>query len=635
MFPVSKRQKEIINYLLRKNAPATGKEIALALSVSDRTIRLDIKALNARDEIIHATKQGYFVPGSEMIEARALIGQKNLQLEPFERMQFILKKLLLAQKTLDGYELAQELCISESTLEKDLKAMEEFMRDGLYRLRLQKHGFELELTGEEKERRALFSRLLAEEMKDNAFSLQQYQTFFRYDLTCLRSIVAEIIKEHTFYIRDTEQINFLVHLAIAMERVEQHEILQNTFHVEEKSAEYLLAEEIGAAVSRHFAVSFPETELKYVAFLLMGKKVIGGSFSSRLQLYRDMPVEYVEATEEILKAIWGEFGLNFLEDEQLIIGLTLHLQLLHERIRLGNQVRNFAAPDLKSNYPMIFEIAVFACKQFYEKLGLKAALSPESEISFIALHFGASYEARLKKNSKLKVALVCPSGYTTSHLLLEKLKRTYGDSIDVIGAYSLSEFESLKKNNIDYVFSTVNLGSLSPTPFLVISSFLSNADFRNIYEVLNKEVKKKELKSEQYFDKRFFYRMESLDDAAAAIKYLSERLLEAGIVDEDYAKLVLEREAIASTAFDNLFALPHAIELTAKKTLFAIAILDKAMDWNGQKVRLIMLSAIRKGERKTLNQLMGRLAEVLNNPARVKELTASETYDDFMLKLGF
>lgn len=627
------RQQELLAYLLKCTEPVAGKNLAAALQVSDRTIRQDVKVINRLLDSIQATPHGYILAAAQRECVRELLEQSQPLSEPQDRLQYIVKRLLLARQALDIYDLAEELHISEPTLEKDIRQLGERLQQNNQQVRVQKQGRYLQLDGSEQGKRMLLSHLLAEELKDNVFSLQRYQPFFQCSLELLKAKVAALLSEYTFYIRDTEKINFLIHLAIAMERVAAGEVLPSTISIDETSEEYQLAQAIGRMLEQHFQRQLPPSELHYVAFLLSGKKVIGGTPQGRLAQYQAMPPWYRAVTERILQAILAEFGLDFRGDANLMVGLTLHLQLMHERVKRRNPVKQLSAPDLKSNYPIVFEIAVFAYKRFYEEVGLPLTDWQESEISFIALHFGASYEACFKQGTPLRVALVCPSGYTTSQLLKEKLRRTYGDALVIVDTYSLAELDHLKQTAVDYVFSTLDLGPLFPLPFIVISSFLSSADFRNIYQVLSREVRKQDRDIERYFEERFFFRLASFADAREAIHYLSRQLIEAGVVDEEYEQLVWEREELASTAFSQLFALPHAMKLTAHKTVFAVALLQKPMQWQGQAVQLILLSAIKPGERKTLNHFMSYMAEVLDNPIQVKQLIACRSYEEFITRL--
>ena len=121
MINIVKRQKEIIQYIIKKNTYVKGKEIASALLVSDRTIRIDIKNINGIENIITATNQGYFIPQEKQKIAQQMVSQKQLPIEPIDRTQYILKTLLLSKSVLNIYDIAEELYSSESTIEKDIK----------------------------------------------------------------------------------------------------------------------------------------------------------------------------------------------------------------------------------------------------------------------------------------------------------------------------------------------------------------------------------------------------------------------------------------------------------------------------------------------------------------------------------
>ncbi|QZY55809.1 BglG family transcription antiterminator [Crassaminicella profunda] len=634
MINISNRQKELIKYIWNRRKRITGKELAVFFSVTPRTIRTDIKNINAKERIIHSSGRGYFILKDQDKTIKSILNNKNAPVQQFERVNYILKKLLIAKNKLDVYEIAEEIYVSEATLEKDLKMLSNVLNEKYKNLGICKKGSKFYITGGEKDKRLLMSQLLFKELKGNLLNLSNFQIHFKYDLPKIKQTVLSILSKNKFHVRDVSINNLIIHIAITMERIEKENFLKSGISVNEDSEEYKVAIDICNSIKNEFNIDFPQKEVKYIGFLLIGKKVIESTFSSRLEFYRNIPIEYVKRIESIVEDTCKEFRINFLEDEELIIGLTLHMKLMHERLEKKALNRKNILEDLKLEYPIIFEIAVFVCKKFYETMGFEAEEIEEGEVAFIALHFGASYERRFKKNKLLRVALVCPTGYMTSNILLEKLNRLYKRRIEIEDVYSIMDLESIDKTKVDYIFSTVELGADIDIPVLVVSTFLLDKDFKNIDRIIKHFEFKNTLEIEKYFDPRFFHIKNTFKNMFEAISFMTEKLEVNNIVPENYKELVMERELIAPTSFGNLVALPHAVELNAYKTVFSVVILKKPIKWGKHNVQLIFMGAIKKGERKMLNKLINHITQILEDPKSINQLIKISNYNEFIKKIG-
>ncbi|AOT68628.1 BglG family transcription antiterminator [Geosporobacter ferrireducens] len=623
------RQKEIIKYIWNKRKTVTGKELALFFSVTARTIRMDIKMINVNNTIIYANNKGYYIPQSAEKVIKKVLHSVNMPIEQCDRVNYLLKKLLMFKNKLDVFEVADEIHVSEVTIEKDLKALSSLLCKKNSQLILRKKANKFHLLGEEKDKRFLFSKLLHEELKENFLDLKRYEAYFPYDLMKLKYIIISALDRNKYQIRDIGIINLIIHMAIAMERIEKNNILQNCVLIESNSAEYRVATDICNNIKKEFDIDFPKEEIAYIGILLIEKRVLRIDNINKIELYKNFPIEYIKIMESIILDTYEEFGINFIDDEELIVGLTIHMKLMHERLEKKAPMRNILLGDLKLEYPIIFEIAVFVCKKFYEKMDLEIEEIEESEIGFIALHFGASYERNFNMDKMLKVALVCPTGYTASNILLHKINRLYADSIKVVEIYSIANVEKIEKKQVDYIFTTVKLGHFTDIPILVLSAFLTEKDMKNIDRLIKHQLLIKCPTMEKYFIPQFFYLKDTFENEFEAISFMAEKLQEAKIVPANYKALVIERELIASTSFGNLVALPHAVELNAFQTVFSVAILKKPMRWGTHKVQLILMSAVKRGERKMLNELINHIAAILDDSKAVNNLVMSSNFDSF------
>ena len=87
------------------------------------------------------------------------------------------------------------------------------------------------------------------------------------------------------------------------------------------------------------------------------------------------------------------------------------------------------------------------------------------------------------------------------------------------------------------------------------------------------------------------------------------------------------------TSFGNGVAIPQSMNASTTKSFLSVVVNDKPMAWGTQKVSLIMLMGLSEADRKGFRVLFDSLLEVLSDPAKVTQLTRSNTYDEFARKL--
>ena len=98
-------------------------------------------------------------------------------------------------------------------------------------------------------------------------------------------------------------------------------------------------------------------------------------------LLYEVPIEYMEVTEDIIKIAKSRLGRNL--NDSIYISLTDHIHFAVERNKKGYDIKNALLWEIKRFYKQEFVIGLEALKIIQEKLGV---LLPEDEASFIAMH---------------------------------------------------------------------------------------------------------------------------------------------------------------------------------------------------------------------------------------------------------
>ncbi len=638
------RQKKILSYLLTKNDWAKGSEIAMELGVTTRTIRNDIAYINSacgnNEEIICSSNQnGYSLKDYDKAISMAKKHMNHIPIYPDERVNYILKKLIFEKDEIDIYCLADEIIVSESTIENDIKKVESIIEKNSRNVSIVRKGTSISLVGSEKQKRALLSEMLFKETNESFFDISSYKKYFSdIDLYIIQKHITEVVNKYNFVLNDMAVVNIIIHIAIAIDRINNQNILDTSYTSKDiaDTTEYKIADELCSKLEREFNIEFPKKEVLYISYLFLGKRINQNICSSRGELEKIVEPYFADITESLLSSINTEYGINFLGDDILFVGLCLHIRVMYDRIKNDVILRNPVLDDLKRRYPFIFEISVFFANEFLKITDLKMN---ENEIGFIALHLGAAFErSKVKKDDLIRVAIVCSTGYLTSNILLSKVNSLYNQRVDIIGAFSFLEIDKISKYNADFIFTTVPLEYEMPVKIIKISPFIDENDIKIINKELNiydKEKKTDELQREvsKFLKEELFYKDIIFDDRFQVIDYMAKDIYDKGYVLEDYPQLVLERERISSTSFGNLVAIPHPIRMNAHQTVISIAILDKPIMWGSYKVQLVFMFAIKARDRKKLNNLFGHLIDIIEKPDRVNDLIKSKDFNDFKSKV--
>ncbi|MDF2904096.1 MAG: transcription antiterminator LicT [Bacillus sp. (in: firmicutes)] len=98
-------------------------------------------------------------------------------------------------------------------------------------------------------------------------------------------------------------------------------------------------------------------------------------------LLYEVPIEYMEVTEEIIKLAKSRLGKKL--NDTIYISLTDHIHFAVDRNQKGYDIKNALLWEIKRFYKEEFYIGMEALKLINEKLGV---LLPEDEASFIAMH---------------------------------------------------------------------------------------------------------------------------------------------------------------------------------------------------------------------------------------------------------
>lgn len=631
------RMTVIIRELMKADTPLTSEYLAKVLDVTSRTVRNDIKELEeivskfgASIKSIRGT--GYQLHVQEDHLFRQLLQEVteqhhqdgDLPTLPEDRVQYVLKRFLL----MDGYikldDLADELFISKSTLQNDLKDVKEILCR--YRITISKRpNFGLKLEGTEFMLRLCMADHIFNDMENELELGHSIPNFSKHDLTIIRKIILEEIKVNHIALSDIGLNNLVIHIAIAYNRIKNEKYI--TFFNQEleelhNQKQYKVAEEIVKQLEREFEVKFPETEIAYITIHLLGTKMVTDLHFDEKDIHELIDHQIYDLVQEILETIDKELNLNIKDDQELIVAMCLHLKPAIHRFHYDINLSNPLLEDIKANYPVAFQAAIIAGIVLKRKLEIDIN---ENEIGYLALHLGAAIENQRIGFRPKKCIIVCASGVGSARLLASKLQSKFGTRLEIIGTTEFYKLNQITMHAVDFLISTIPVQMELPIPVIHVNTILGAGDLEKIEQVLLEETGHK-LK---YIREELVFLQKSFETREEVLDFLGKQLQSFGLVKDQYIEKVYEREALSPTSYGNFVAIPHPITPQTNSTFWTICTLKKPLDWGGKRVQFVCLLNVERNSTNDLQCMYDSLMEIIDSSQVVQQLLKCKTFKEF------
>ena len=607
MVTLTERQNEIIK-LLNQYHILSADKIAKMLNVSTKTIRNEIHKINSSlnlNYIISQKGTGYLINEQIQLE-KEYASEQNIQ--------YLILKKILNHDFYNFYELADELFISESNLQRYIKRVNEIIQKRNSSIKICRQQNQLYLNGTETEKRQITTYFLMNELNQYNFNLSMYQSLFlRIDILELQKIITEFNNSHHLNLRDVEIISLVIHVALMLERVIRgNEIINEVDFVNDEYNH--LSIQFANILQIRYEIKLNKSEIKYLSLLLAGKvpSIEENDINEVKQFIQQLIIEINES-----------FDVDLQQDSKFADNFLIHLIGLKRRITNHTFLNNPLIKELQKNFPVIYDMSVFIALKIQEFFSTQLY---EDEIGYITLHLMGAIE-RLHTSLHKKIVLIYPFGQAGYDYIVKKINHIHDLEIEICCQLSMFDAFQIKEYQPDLVISFVHIEEKVGYPIYVCHNLLLEEDIENIYNILKGN---HTFKKNVFFEKELFHIYNDIENKEDVIHRLCESLYYKGYVDQQYEGLVLAREQIAPTAYGSMFAIPHAVKKAGFATRIAVALLDKPNDWNQQKVRLVFLFCLTKERNEEFDLLFEKLVGLLDESKKVRELLKCKKYEEFL-----
>ncbi|WP_031409083.1 BglG family transcription antiterminator [Geobacillus vulcani] len=499
---VSARERKLLERLLADEREMTVGELAEELNVSARTIHRDLQGLESvlrryGLELVKKAGVGIRLAGEKKQKqalAVELLHLSHREYTPEERQLMILIALLEADEPVKLVSLANDLNVTVATVSLDLDKLEKTVEAyGLSLIR--KRGYGVELTGSESAKRRLIGELLFRHVDEHEFLALMKETIQRRPddpldtvaekllglvdrkkLAVIEQQIAQVKETFPFTMADSSYIAFVVHLALAIERIRRGEAIHfdpRDLQALQATREHEIAEMLAESLERAFGIDIPKEEIGYMTMHLMGAK-----WRSRQGILAEEPSLAVGMkAQQLIRFVSRELGVDLSADRTLYEDLVVHLKPALYRLEHGMGVANPLLDPIKQDYAELFAIVADGTKQLFGDVSV-----PEEEIGYLVLHFAA---ALMREKKGWRALVICSSGLGTAKILATRLKKEIPD-IAVIEQASVFEWKTKDVSAYDLVISTVPLAE-ERGPYFIVSPMLREEEARAIRAFLERK----------------------------------------------------------------------------------------------------------------------------------------------------
>lgn len=620
-------QNEIVTFLTKNQGKwINSKELASFCGCTTRTIRNRIAKMNEENpKYVLSSNLGY------QLNPEVLTFSQNKGSE--RKSRIFLALLKHTSRGIDLYDLSESLFISESTLKNDIQRLKTEITDNNIQI-IYDHNH-VKLTGSERAKRKYMISLLYNESNIQEQLKETIQQMIGYiSLEELQTTIRNTLLEHNIQINQYSLNNVVLHYAISIERIRQGHIInkkQEHQNPKEKK-EYLIAKKIADHLAGKYQINFSQAEVEQLSLLFIGMQNEASTNNHVQELTEFVDQEIIDVLQSVLKQVEQTYLVE-LEDKEFFTKLAIHVQSLYYRSHYESFARNSSLLDLKTGYPLTYDLSVYISSLIQEKLGI---WFNDDEISFIALHIGAFLETKKNSQTKIRIVLVLNDYHDIGKAMKEKLMEKFGDSVTI----SISNNGKIESTTYDILLTTDRSIASKYSGSVFIHPFLLPKDLRKIENrVYGLKIQKQKKRMYQYIDQfisknLYLNQIDPSDLAPEDIRaQQNEKMVEQGYVDEIFRQSVEKRELMSPTSFPSGIAIPHGIELEAKKSGISIMTLQESIIWSAYPVKIVALIAINKDEAKRFNEFFERFVEIVSDPVNTKQLSMAEDYETFILRL--
>lgn len=441
------------------------KELAEQFSVSDRTIRNDLRDIN--DTLIQnglnplRMSKGLISAEKDFVNIRRLQESEELfsiRLSTSERAAIAAVMLVSENGYTTLASLADRLYISRQTVIKDLPLIRKLV-DSFHLEVISQANKGLRVEGRESDKRRLLRKLYQQTSETG----RKFMKVRSGDPGLIAKMIREAEAAAGSDLTDHSFDDLLVWLQIMIARLESGHPLESQEDAS-SSPFYRNAQDLLKVLAQYLDLNVTVDEICSLARYLESLQYFHKGSSAGC----DLRAQFL--TRSFIEAVSADLGVNLNRDYNFFENLSAHILSVLSGMQ-PEYPDQLLLQDVIDDNPEVLEAADHA-KHVFAPFAKREIT--KNDLMFISVHILAALEKHRNMQQDLRVIVACHGGIGTSQYLAERLKNYFDFRIvDVISAHRVP---SLNEADADLIISTVPLDH-PPIESVQISTFFNDNDY--------------------------------------------------------------------------------------------------------------------------------------------------------------
>ncbi|MBQ7147255.1 MAG: HTH domain-containing protein [Pseudobutyrivibrio sp.] len=640
---IPSREKKILSILNAKHGIVTGKELSTKIGVSERTIRSDISHINSALEnsgiqvqAVHG--KGYTIQVGDRAALLKIFSEEQNYITKEDRITALLLKLLRHDDWYDLGDLEDEMYVSNTTLEKDIKILSRTIYQQHPYLKIERKGNSVRLADEEKKKRDLFTRFYAKNWDyDSKEGIVLKQDEFADGLLReIQDVVKDVLLSSGTHLDDFAFIYLTLVIAVTLFRVKAGHAIIELGQDEQIDDD---VEKVLKIISSRQNINLSKGEYIYISQIKKQLVFLCLKTYSKNYVLNNTEIRCHGIVNDLLADLLRKYGIDFTEDDKLFVDLTRHVQALVSGIVAPHLQNHVLGDELRKKNPFLGDIAHYMRCRLSESCEIALGIEEEDYLlPFIMLSEEARYKK--KRGEGIPTAVVSHYNESMTHYLMETLNRHYGGILKVDGPYAMYNKELIDSDNIRLVLTTVKMDAFRNyfnTPILTISPLVDEKDQSEIDLYLTSLknhylYKVPEKQMEAYFKESLRYKLPDKSNLTAALSYIEQKIkAEAGL--ESLKPFDLEEEYYCSLANGFLFC--YQINNDVKDTVVSLVDLGKDLSSKHRRnIKTVMYMLMPERQKHTLGWFYYMAMAFAQYPNELRSLFEGTSIEDLSFNIS-
>ncbi|MCR4746017.1 MAG: HTH domain-containing protein [Lachnospiraceae bacterium] len=637
------RQRQILNILQHSENYTTGNELAKLLHTTTRTIRKDISEINkALSEtglsILSRHRYGYMIESSVKKDMTQLTKSSESFLSREERIRYMVFRLFSSEDFINLDELADDMFVSKTTLELDLREFrKEFLLIPPY-IKLLRHKNSIAFENDERKKRRILCHMYTANWDYNS----RGNTFYSYayvDEYTVNTCMREINYHMSLYDIKMEDVN-LVHLdlraAVMVSRIsEGHPINDAPIETLVIPEAYEMTEELCDRLEEIFSIKISVTERKELCVSVSESLIPNMDHIREMGARAYFPSRLLRFADDYLELLNDRYAINLKGNNDFYITLIITLQNI-ERANYNLNYSGIEPSFMLTDNAVEFEIAFSIQPLARDYYGFYL---DQTELFYLMQLISGALTTL--EHPKLRTVLMFPYNIPVIWNYSVHLQKIFDKELYISGLLPVYLKDSYDFSDTDLILTSVDKEIITnnDVPVIRVSPYFSADDRNKIQNYLNM-VYTKELYGKDYPKISSLLKeadwMENLDECeyTNALEQMAAGLCEKGYVDSNFITRILQREALATFTSHPTFIIVHAYSGTDETRITAASFKHRIHERNN-KIRMIIMLSLSKEDSSLIFKFYNELYNENLDPDECRMLFEKEEYIDLFESLGY